>query len=372
MTSEAASVTVVHNVRIFDGVTVIPQASVLVEQGLIADVRPRIVPPPGSLVVNGRGRTLLPGLLDCHTHLTASELDRAAVFGVTTTLDMSPHTFSPTLSSSGAGGGTPRSRVRGDAHEDVRIVRFRLGSPDVVGRGGTGDVVQVLVTTAHARRRLVVAHVTCGSSAVDAVAAGVDGLAHLFVDRAADEAFVDAVADSRAFVIPTLTALEALCGTPSGDGLARDPRLTPFLSAECRSALTQALPPLTGAPLRWDFARDAVSRLWAAGVPVLTGTDAPSPGTAPGVSIHRELELLVDAGLRPVDALAAATSVPAQCFGLTDRGRIARGLYADLLLVDGDPTVDIRATRAIVGVWRRGVRVRRQPVVSRAPAATVT
>jgi imidazolonepropionase-like amidohydrolase len=357
MTSEAASVTVVHNVRIFDGVTVIPQGSVLVEQGLIADVRPRIVPPAGALVVNGRGRTLFPGLIDCHTHLPPSGLDRAAVFGVTTALDMSPHPYSPSAS---------RPRVRG-GDEDVRIVR---GGPG--GRGGAGDVVQVLVSTAHACRRLVVAHVTSGRSAVEAVAAGVDGLAHLFVDRAADAGFVEAVAESRAFVIPTLTALEALCGTPSGAELARDPRLLPFLDAGCRAALTQALPPLAGAGLRWEFAREAVRRLWAAGVPVLAGTDAPSPGTAAGVSIHRELELLVDAGLRPVDALAAATSVPARCFGLTDRGRVARGLYADLVLVDGDPTVDIRASRAVVGVWRRGVRVPRDAQTHRAPAVTLT
>ena len=108
------------------------------------------------------------------------------------------------------------------------------------------------------------------------------------------------------------------------------------------------------------FALAAVARLRAAGVPILAGTDAPSPGTAAGVSIHRELELLVEAGLTPVEALAAATSVPAECFGLADRGRIARGRYADLVLVEGDPTVDIRATRAIVGVWRQGVVVERE------------
>lgn len=63
---------------------------------------------------------------------------------------------------------------------------------------------------------------------------------------------------------------------------------------------------------------------------------------------------------RPVDVeevLAAATSVPARHFGLTDRGRIAPGLRADLLLVDGDPTRDITATRSVAGVWRRGVRL---------------
>ena len=60
------------------------------------------------------------------------------------------------------------------------------------------------------------------------------------------------------------------------------------------------------------------------------------------------------AGLTPEEALAAATSETAKAFGLSDRGRIAPGLRADLVLVEGDPTVDITATRRIAGVWKRG------------------
>ncbi|CAN5911452.1 hypothetical protein BH23ACT10_BH23ACT10_20020 [soil metagenome] len=99
-----------------------------------------------------------------------------------------------------------------------------------------------------------------------------------------------------------------------------------------------------------------VGRLTAAGVPVLAGTDAPNPGTVHGASLHRELELLVMAGLSPGAALAAATSVAAEQFGLIDRGRVAPGLRADLVLVGGDPTTDITATRQLTGVWRGGER----------------
>jgi imidazolonepropionase-like amidohydrolase len=80
-------------------------------------------------------------------------------------------------------------------------------------------------------------------------------------------------------------------------------------------------------------------------------------GAAHGVSLPRELELLVEAGLTPVEALRAATSVPAGIFDFyRDRGRIAVGARADLLLVDGDPTTDIRETRALVHVYKRGVQ----------------
>jgi imidazolonepropionase-like amidohydrolase len=94
-------------------------------------------------------------------------------------------------------------------------------------------------------------------------------------------------------------------------------------------------------------------------VPILVGTDSPIPGTTFGASVHGELALLVRDGLTPLQALAAATSTPARCFRLSDRGRVLTGMRADLLLVQGDPTTDILATRNIVAVWKRGVRVQR-------------
>lgn len=100
-------------------------------------------------------------------------------------------------------------------------------------------------------------------------------------------------------------------------------------------------------------------RLRAAHVPVLAGTDALNPGVVHGASLHRELELLVHAGLSPSEALSAATFVPAACFHLDDRGRVAPGLRADLVLVDGDATRDVLATRRIVTVWRAGLPVDR-------------
>src|SRR5215813_11465974 len=78
-----------------------------------------------------------------------------------------------------------------------------------------------------------------------------------------------------------------------------------------------------------------------------------------GLSLHRELELLVLSGLTPLQALASATSEPACAFGFHDRGRITEGVRADLVLVNGDPTINIKATRDIVGVWKLGVQCAR-------------
>jgi hypothetical protein len=96
------------------------------------------------------------------------------------------------------------------------------------------------------------------------------------------------------------------------------------------------------------------------GVPILAGDDA--SGEYAGALFEAELEGMVLAGLTPSETLADATSVPARIFSLSDRGRIAPGLRADLLLVRGDPTVDIHATRDIVGIWKEGVRYDRGPM----------
>jgi imidazolonepropionase-like amidohydrolase len=125
-----------------------------------------------------------------------------------------------------------------------------------------------------------------------------------------------------------------------------------------RSFLDRPAPPPT---VRCDAAPQAIRQLVAAGVSLLAGTDSPAPGTTYGASLHRELEHLVNGGLTPTAALVAATSATARAFRMTDRGRIRTRMRADLLLVDGDPSKQIRATRNIVAVWKRGVRVQRAP-----------
>ena len=96
------------------------------------------------------------------------------------------------------------------------------------------------------------------------------------------------------------------------------------------------------APVSYDVARATVGQWYRAGVTILAGTDANQAPSAPasppyGTSLHHELELLVGAGLSAVDAIRSATVLAAQQFGLSDRGVIAAGKRADLVLVDGDP-----------------------------------
>lgn len=389
----------VQGARIFDGAQVLPVADVLVQGGTIATIRERIDPPPGAEVVDGRGRTLLPGLIDCHIHVSRSALEQALVFGVTTTLDMfaAPATVAELkaraaarndladLRSAGIGataaGGHPsqfqdvppfpmvsagtdaRRFVAERVAEGSDYLKIFIEDGSVWSSAWptlAPQVIAALVDAAHDHELLAVAHVSTLAGAYQALDAGVDGLVHPFIDRPADPGFARRVAKAGVFVVSTLTVLESVTGTPSGDALASDPWLAPYLEPSAKANLTRVSRLRLSAGASLAFAMDTVAQLRAVGVAVLAGTDAPNLGTAHGASMHRELELLVEAGLSPVSALMAATSVPACAFGLCDRGRIAPGLQADLLLVDGDPTADITATRRIVAVWRRGARVERQ------------
>lgn len=395
----------VIGVRLFDGERVLPKATVVFEDGVITAVGEDVAPPEVAEVVDGAGKTLLPGLIDAHAHCWGDALERAPVFGVTTEIDMftdqswaaqrraeqaagkaggrADLVSAGTLVTAPGGHGTeyglPIPTLDGPdgarAFVDARLAEgsdfikviyddgsaFHLEFPTL-----SRETLQAVIAAVHRREKLAVVHISGREAAREALAAGADGLAHLFNDQPPDAALVELAADSGAFVIPTLTVVESTTGTPSGAVLLEDDRLAPFLTATERAGLQKSFPVPPGKTL--DNARAAVRALAAAGVPLLAGTDAPNPGTAHGVSIHRELELLVAAGLTPVEALAAATAVPAKTFGLSDRGRIAPGLRADLLLVDGDPTVDVLATRAIDRVWKEGREVTREP----APAAVAS
>jgi hypothetical protein len=102
---------------------------------------------------------------------------------------------------------------------------------------------------------------------------------------------------------------------------------------------------------RWEVSRQIVTTLHRTGVRILAGTDAPMPQVYPGSSLHKELELLVESGLRPADAIRAATLWPSEFLGLGDtNGSIAVGKRADLLLLDENPLADISHTQGIRAV----------------------
>jgi len=206
-----------------------------------------------------------------------------------------------------------------------------------------------------------VVHIGSVEGARDAIEAGADGLAHLFHGPSSPSDFGQFVAQHHAFVIPTLSVGQSVCGPDSaGKKLISDDKLSPFLSHENISRLKETFPSANSGMVSCKGGIKAMKQLEEAGVPILAGTDAPNPGTTYGASLHGELAMYVEAGLTPTEALISATSAPAAAFHVPDRGRIAPGLRADLLLVNGNPDQDILATRNIVAVYKHGVEADRE------------
>ncbi|MGW4896866.1 amidohydrolase family protein [Kitasatospora sp. NPDC004240] len=391
--------TVIRDVRVFDGERTIARADVVVEADRIASVGTRTGNPADAetevdaevdaeVEVDGRGRTLLPGLIDAHTHVFDGSLAQALRYGVTTELDMfcvpgllagqrrlaaenddvadlrsagtlatapggHPTQLLAALAGSGVGGLDGIDPTAIDSVSDparaTEFVRARLAEGadylKIVIDDGTvhgadlpvmsPDVARALTAAAHDAGLRVVAHAITASEVEIALDAGVDGLAHVWSDLAPDDPasprLAERVRAQGVFVVTTLAYFEAITAQH-------------LPTADCARPGSSA------------NAVGALRALHRARVPLLAGTDATPFTPAHGTGLHRELQLLTEAGLSAEETLAAATSVPARHFALADRGRIAAGLRADLVLVEGDPTRDIAATTAITDVWRRGVR----------------
>jgi len=400
-------VTVLRAARLYDGkaaATVSPGV-VVVRGDRIAEVGPKAAIPAGATVIDLGDATLLPGFIDAHTHLTGEGtanwrkdyLDemqqpiperalqsavyarRTLMAGFTTVRDLGAgNLLDVGLRNAIARGLVPGPRMlvsvnalgATGGHCDI-TAGFRPGlfrqevldgvadSPDgfraqvrtqikygadvikVCASGGVlsltddSDTPQLteaeltaLVDEAHALRRKVAAHSHGATAAKRAVRAGVDSIEHgTFLD---DEALT-LMKQRGTVLVPTLMATSGLRERMDG--------LPPPVIPKAKAALAQ-LPKM-------------VRRALALGVKIAVGTDA---AVFPHGRNAGELPLLVEAGMKPQDALRAATSVGAELLGISDRaGTLEAGKLADVIAVPGDPTRDIRAVEKVMLVMKEGV-----------------
>ena len=355
----------IKNVKIFDGEKLTNPTNVVIENGYIKSVGADI--PADSDVIDGEGKTLLPSFIDTHMHIDSRDnCVLAAKYGITTLLDqMCNNTelidslkdpddaiasvrsvYMPIQSQAGPmmvkalGYAPDYAATADDIHRIIDeqvakgafFIKMILDVPPLTTGMLSEELIAEAVRYAHEKGKKISAHCTTVEAYERAVKCGVDILNHIPKDVVLSQELIDEIKAKNLMVIPTMVMQEGLV-----------------------NSLKNIMPERAG---NFSVVVDTVRAMHDAGIKILVGTDSNNTNALchikHGESIHREFELLKEAGLSNVEILRGTTADAADYFGLTDRGSIEPDKRADLVLIDGDPTQDISATNNIESVWVKG------------------
>ena len=370
--------------RLIDGVADLPieNATVLIRNGRIAAAGPAhaVTIPSGVPRVDVSGQTILPGLWDMHAHVGLAEWGPVYLAsGVTTARDMGgemdvaialreawkdgsalgPRLLLAGLVDGPGAGSFGHVTAAGEQEGREVVARYKAAGFEQIKLYSllNRPTVAAIVDAAHRAGMTVTGHIPNGMTLREVVALGMDHVAHLTVRGApGSDELRDTIAflKSRGTVIdPTISWSEMLGRSAQTPLSSLHPGL-PHVAPPLRRLLESASG--TGTP---EQARERATRslqvikaLHDAGVPIVAGTDK----GVPGLSVVREIELYVEAGIGAMDAIRAATVVPARVMGLSnDTGSIAPGKRADLIVVDGNPLArigDLRRLRLVAANGR--------------------
>lgn len=374
----------VTDVVVFDGERFTGHDAVAVRGGLIAEVGGA-----GDLpVFDGGGRVLIPGLIDAHAHNSGSNARGGLRFGVTAMLDMygridprldgradlGEHRHAdvwwagwgltvpgghpaqwfpeaPTVSVTAEVEGFVDERVS-EGSDFLKIVVQRRDFASTVSQGEADAGVEA----AHAHGMLAVAHAGGWDDALVAARAGVDVLVHLPVGEKPDREALDLLAERGTPVVATLTVTSGARCEHDVTAFLEDPAIAGRLDKYQRAEAD--LYPDACDRRDHDWWREASEASFQAvrdaGLPLLVGTDSGNAPVVTGVSVYHELELLAERGVPVEAALAGATSLTADAFGLAERGRIAPGKRGDLVLLEASSPEEVIGTYGIAAVWKNG------------------
>jgi imidazolonepropionase-like amidohydrolase len=374
------------NGRLIDatGAPAVDHAVVVVRNGRIAAAGPAAATPVprGIPVVDVSGKTILPGLWDMHAHVGIAEWGPVYLAsGVTTARDMGGEFAVATALRDAWRDGTaigPRLLLAGlvdgpgpasfghvtaaNAEEGrAAVARYKAAGFQQMKLYSLLDrpTVAAIIAAAHAAGMTVTGHIPTALTGGmrEGVEMGMDHIAHLTVrDAPGSDALKDTIAFLRAHgtvIDPTVSWNELLGRSPQTPIASFQPGIE-----HAAPALRRLIEGANGGNITPEQARDRLARslqiikaLHDGGVPIVAGTDK----GVPGVSVAREIELYVEAGLTAMDAIRAATAVPARVMGLAgESGTIAPGRRADFIVVDGNPLARIADIRNVTMVAANG------------------
>ena len=378
---------------LFDGTGRAPvaDATIVVRDGRVVAAGPSraVRVPAGAERVAMGGKTVIPGLVNAHGHVSAvANLRTYAAYGVTTVFslgDEPPEVFAardaqavPTLDRARVYVAGPvlaprtpeeaRAQVAALAARKADVAKIRVDDNLGTAPKMAPAVYRAVIDEAHKRGLRVAVHLFYLDDAKALLAAGADFVAHSVRDAAVDGALVAALKARDVCVSPTLmreVSTFVYGETPAwfSDPLFlkhANPEWLMMLQDPARQAATRASPTARRYREALAVASRNVKRLSDAGVPLAMGTDTGPTGRFQGYFELMELELMVRAGLTPRQAILAATRDAARCWKI-DRevGTLEPGKWADFVALDADPLADIANVRSISSVWIAGNRVER-------------
>ena len=398
---------------------VVPNALITIGGGRIISAGPAPgTASTGSLageVIDGRGKFVIPGLADMHNHLGAGgmslgaprenyvgNLGRLLGVGVTTVFNPDGGVSEFTqLKSAAASDSAPVARFFGTGPAitvpgaslgqqgltpataaDARAVIQKLKSANVdaikIHRDDLAwaskrtlplmamDVLEAVVDEAHRQGLRVYAHAPQLARAKEVLRAGADGLMHGIIDEPLDQDFIALMKKNGAIYVPTLGMFEDVADVgafakrqaPYWDQLGlQPPGAYQIFTSPQGAQLFQSL--LNNAAFTKEHLptlRTNMLQAFAAGIPIVNGSDTGFFGVLLGVATPLEIELMVEGGLKPRDAIAAATINAARMIGKEkELGSVEAGKMADLLILDANPLEDIKAIRRIHRVVKGGI-----------------